>query len=355
MEHNSSFSPHQFQPEPTMHWKVLTPFSPGTEVGWIPAHIRDPNLTFEVIPSDYDHDRSRRLSGLREWIDYARHAIRAWFKKPSGSDAPIGYLTSFPQLPICLALIKRVTFSNVPIVAWCFNLGSTYGGVKGVLARFASKAIDIFVVHSTAEIEIYSKWLRLPRDKFIYVPLSVAMKPLPAVSQAADRFVLALGTANRDYDGLVKALTPLGYRTIIIAGPKAMQNLDLPAFVEHKSGLPLEECHKLSRAADLIVISLKDVEAASGQVSFLETMMFGRPVIVTRAPGTVDYIEDGKTGMLVEPGDVEGLRSAIAKLWNDEDLRLRLGNAARTSVENSSTFKAVAPKMRQVLNSFAEG
>lgn len=338
---------------PTMHWKVLTPFSPSTQTGWIPAHIRDPSLTFEVVPSDYDHDRSRRLSGLREWVDYARHAIRAWFKKPSNSDAPLGYLTSFPQLPICLALIKRLTFSKVPIVAWCFNLGSTYGGVKGTLARFASKAIDIFVVHSTAEIEIYSEWLDLPRDKFIYVPLSVEMKPLPPITRATDPFVLALGTANRDYDGLVKALTPLGYRTIIVAGPKAMENVHLPAFVEHRSGLPLEECHNLSRAADVIVIPLKEVEAASGQVSFLETMMFGRPVIVTRAPGTVDYIEDGETGLLVEAGDVEGLRNAIARLWNDEDLRMKLGSAARSSVENTSTFTAVAPKMRQVLNKFA--
>jgi glycosyltransferase involved in cell wall biosynthesis len=336
-----------------MHWKVLTPFSPGTEVGWIPAHIRDPNLTFEAVPCDYDHDRSRRLSGLSEWIDYARHAIRAWFKKPSNTDAPIGYLTSFPQLPICLALIKRLTFSNVPIVAWCFNLGSTYGGLKGALARFAAKAIDVFVVHSTAEIEIYSKWLRLPRDKFIYVPLSVQLKPLPLAARTAEPFVLALGTANRDYDGLVKALAPLGYRTIIVAGPKAMEQVHLPAFVEHRSGLPLEECHKLSRAADVIVIPLKEVEAASGQVSFLETMMFGRPVVVTRAPGTVDYIQDGETGILVEPGDVEGLRNAIARLWNDEDLRRKLGSAARSSVENSSTFKAVAPKMQRVLNAFA--
>src|SRR5205823_4818855 len=110
-------------------------------------------------------------------------------------------------------------------------------------------------------IEIYSRWLRLPRDKFIYVPLSVDLKPLPPVTPAADPFVLALGTANRDYDGMVKALTPLGYRTIIVAGPKAMQNLHLPDFVEHRSGLPLEECHKLSRAADVIVVPLKEVEA----------------------------------------------------------------------------------------------
>jgi glycosyltransferase involved in cell wall biosynthesis len=181
----------------------------------------------------------------------------------------------------------------------------------------------------------------------------VEMKALPPVTGSTDRFVLALGTANRDYDGLVKALVPLGYRTIIVSGPKAMENVQLPDFVEHRSGLPLEECHKLSRAADLIVIPLTEVEAASGQVSFLETMMFGRPVVVTRAPGTVDYIQDGETGLLVEPGDVEGLRSAIAKLWNDEGLRMKLGNAARLSVENSSTFKAVAPKMRQVLNRFS--
>jgi glycosyltransferase involved in cell wall biosynthesis len=57
-----------------------------------------------------------------------------------------------------------------------------------------------------------------------------------------------------------------------------------------------------------------------------EAMAYGRPVVATRVGGLVDAIEDGVTGVLVEPGD---LRIAIERLLADAHLRSRLGDAAR--------------------------
>jgi hypothetical protein len=138
-----------------MRWLVLTPFTRSLGVGWIPAHIGSLKHSFESVPAAYDHDRSRQRSGIREWRDYFYQSLTAWTAHYRRSSERIGFLTCFPQLPVCLGILKRVTFSKAPIVAWCFNLGKTYGGMKGRLARFALSAVDIFVVHSTAEIEIY--------------------------------------------------------------------------------------------------------------------------------------------------------------------------------------------------------
>jgi glycosyltransferase involved in cell wall biosynthesis len=60
-----------------------------------------------------------------------------------------------------------------------------------------------------------------------------------------------------------------------------------------------------------------------------EAMAHGRPVVASAVGGLVDAVEDGVTGLLVPPGDPSALRAAIERLFGDDDLRRRLGNAAR--------------------------
>ena len=48
--------------------------------------------------------------------------------------------------------------------------------------------------------------------------------------------------------------------------------------------------------------------------------------------GVAEIVEDGRTGLLVPPGDEAALAAAIARLLDDEPLRRRLGSAARRQV-----------------------
>ena len=61
----------------------------------------------------------------------------------------------------------------------------------------------------------------------------------------------------------------------------------------------------------------------------LESMAMGKPVVGTRIGGTVEQIEDGVTGLLVEPGNENSLAEALDKLLADADLRQRMGENAR--------------------------
>jgi glycosyltransferase involved in cell wall biosynthesis/GT2 family glycosyltransferase len=64
-----------------------------------------------------------------------------------------------------------------------------------------------------------------------------------------------------------------------------------------------------------------------------EAMSEGRPVIATRVGGHVDMVDDGETGLLVEPRDVDGLERAMRRLIEDEGLRERLGATAAERAE----------------------
>jgi glycosyltransferase involved in cell wall biosynthesis len=70
-----------------------------------------------------------------------------------------------------------------------------------------------------------------------------------------------------------------------------------------------------------------------------EAMVRGRPVVASRLGGIVDIIEDGVSGLLVPPGDEEGLASAMQRLIDDGGLRSTLGNGARDRVERFSASR----------------
>ncbi len=57
---------------------------------------------------------------------------------------------------------------------------------------------------------------------------------------------------------------------------------------------------------------------------FAEAMALGVPVVGTRVVGSVDAVEDGVTGLLVEHGDPAALAGAILRLFRESELRRTL-------------------------------
>lgn len=75
--------------------------------------------------------------------------------------------------------------------------------------------------------------------------------------------------------------------------------------------------------------------------SIMEAMAAGKPVVATNVRGNRDLVEDGKTGLLVEPGDVDGLAAAIEKLVSDPELRAKMGAAGQKKVQDYSLEKVL--------------
>ena len=60
----------------------------------------------------------------------------------------------------------------------------------------------------------------------------------------------------------------------------------------------------------------------------LEALACGTPVVATSAGGVPEQVEDGRTGFLVPPGDVEAMAAAVKKLLRDETVRRGLAKNA---------------------------
>ncbi|MGH2994746.1 MAG: glycosyltransferase family 4 protein [Gaiellaceae bacterium] len=93
--------------------------------------------------------------------------------------------------------------------------------------------------------------------------------------------------------------------------------------------LPRAELYRLfDRAAVVVFPSRRD----GFPVACAEAMAHGRAVVASSVGGLPDMVVDGKTGLLVTPGDRPALRAAIDRLLADRQLRRRLGEAARARI-----------------------
>lgn len=66
--------------------------------------------------------------------------------------------------------------------------------------------------------------------------------------------------------------------------------------------------------------------------TLLDAMSRGLPIVATGVPGNADAIEDGRSGLLVPPGDAVAVARAIERLLDDPEEAARLGAGARERV-----------------------
>lgn len=78
----------------------------------------------------------------------------------------------------------------------------------------------------------------------------------------------------------------------------------------------------------------------------VEAMACGVPVVASRAGGFTEVVNPGRTGTLVDPGDVDGLVAALTGYARDPKLRMDHGRNARTECENRFDLANAARQYR---------
>ena len=86
-------------------------------------------------------------------------------------------------------------------------------------------------------------------------------------------------------------------------------------------------------------------------VSMLEAMAHGLPVVVTPVGGIPDAIEDGVTGRLVPPDDVEALTAALGGLLDDPQGAAAMGAAGREAIHDTYDIEAVGARVGDLVES----
>jgi len=133
-----------------------------------------------------------------------------------------------------------------------------------------------------------------------------------------------LNTAGRNF-----------HLTIVGSGPDAAdlkaatRDYGLENRIEFTGALNQDEVQMCYAKADVFVLP----SFAEGiPVVLMEAMASGLPCVTTRITGIPELIRDGEDGLLVMPSDVDELVSAVTRLIDDPELRMRLSRAGRERV-----------------------
>lgn len=119
----------------------------------------------------------------------------------------------------------------------------------------------------------------------------------------------------------------------------------LPSFVICTGNL--SDLRDLRKKVDIELVCSK--AEAFGRVT-IEAMMGGIPVVGSNTGGTKELIEDNFNGLLYSYGDSEDLSNQIQKIIDDKEMRIRMGNNARSYAINNFSIDRCVKKIESVYN-----
>ena len=172
--------------------------------------------------------------------------------------------------------------------------------------------------------------------RFIAAPLS----EFTPSEEEIDGPIISVGASKRDYQTLIDAMRSLPNYPIEIYPSSQFYDLydgdlsELPRSIMIKPHISQQEIAAKYAKSPFMVLPLHDTTQFSAGVSTaLEAAAAGKAIIATHTKGMPDYVIDGRTGILVPPGDIESLRQAICKLIEEPQLAQEMGRNARKHVE----------------------
>ncbi|MGZ6727921.1 MAG: glycosyltransferase family 4 protein, partial [Gaiellaceae bacterium] len=282
------------------------------------ARLRERGLSVDVVsPMDFPHYGIAYGAGImgnlrrQPWRAALLPAFLASFRRAAARRAGDADLVHAHWLPsgLVAATLGR------PFVVQLWGTDVELAKRMRPLARTVLQRARLVICPSNALADAARE---LGASEVRVIPSGVEI-PASVRDEAEPPEVLFAGRLSPE-KGILELVEAARGMPLVVAGDGPLRERVPGAlgFVPHDELGPLYE-----RAA---VVACPSHREGFGVVC-AEAMAYGRPVVAGAVGGLLDLVVDGETGLLVEPGDVTGLRAALERLLGDEGLRRRLGEA----------------------------
>jgi hypothetical protein len=332
----------------------------GFVVNFVPTDPPGPWLGSYLPPSEYRTEVLHALAqpgsfwARHNWLPpYISEFVQLARRRHSLSHFDVLFAWEL-RTTLATVLLCRLTGQRGP------RLVSLNPTIKGwsrralPLVRRLLRDTDCIISFTTDEMQTQCRQLRLPPERFCYVPRFAEPRDIDERStqhkDPAERFILALGHSNRDFATLWNALEGTDL-SVVMYRNSSMRSRDLPNVRPIPRMLPAAEEQALVDQATFHVIPLKQGPYSSGLTVLLRAMGHGKAVVVSSATGIADYTRDGETAVLVPPGDARALREAMLRLWHDSEERQRIGRNAADAVREQFATHMFARQLGEVAQS----
>jgi glycosyltransferase involved in cell wall biosynthesis len=303
------------------------------------THLRAAGVEIEVVsPASFEHHGIAYGSGVvgnlrkRPLLALYLPSMQRNFRRAAATAAAGADLVHAHWLPSGAVALSLGT----PYVVQVWGTDVEIARRVPLLARPVLRRAEAVIAPSNALAEAAA---RLGAENVVVIPSGVDVPPRTAEPDDPP-FVLFAGRLSRE-KGVLDLLAAAEGLPLVVAGdgPLRGQVPGALGMVPHDELLRLYE-----RAA---VVAVPSHREGFGVVA-AEAMAHGRPVVASAVGGLLDIVEDGITGLLVEPRDVVALRQALERLLEDAPLRARLGAAARERARERFAWRRVTEQTLHV-------
>ena len=273
---------------------------------------------------------------------------------------PCGALSFFVKKFFQIPYIIRMGGSDVPGFN-PYRFKTSFKVLKPLLLKiWQNAAILVAVSDGLRRLALKAD----PNANIIVIPNGVDIeefKPLliPKSKENHILFVGRLDSYRKGVQFLLQSLKKLNEEnlpcelTIIGDGPyrprleKMARNLNLKN-VEFLGYIPNKRLPIYYNQADVFVLP-SYAEGMSNVI--LEAMACGLPIIATNVGGNPELVENGKTGLLIPPENVDALYNSLTKLLLNKKIRKAMGKSGRKNVKDHFTWDKIAEEYLRLYES----
>lgn len=271
---------------------------------------------------------------------------------------------------------------KVPFAIFSFGLDLLYPQTTGYKKIFNHilKAADIVFADSAAAENILLQ-LKVPPEKIQIIHPSVDTTPqqldetlMMRIKEQNGLFgkkcILTVGRLieRKGHDVVLQAL-PTVIKSVpqihyLIVGRGAnephlkaiVRNLQLEDYVTFVGFVPDEELPTYYAICDVFVMVSREIpeegDIEGFGIVYLEANLMSKPVVAGRSGGVSDAVLHEKTGLLVDPTNVQEVATVIVQLLNDQELAHRLGKIGRHRVMTEFNSESSARKVLSTLQKY---
>ena len=219
----------------------------------------------------------------------------------------------------------------------------------------AKRADRIIVVSETSRVDVDEAFdLDPAKVRVVYNGIDTdTFRPLPGVERQPDKLLYVGNSEDRNKGAryFLKALDllkdELDFRVTFVdnfkhnlkLAPRLVDEYGLNSRVDFTGRIPTDDLVRHYNEAKLLVTS--SVHEGFG-LPLAEAMSCGTPVLGTQIGAFREIVEHDVSGWLVPPSSPEALASAIRMMWNDPELRRRLGEGGRQRILQKFNWRKAA-------------
>jgi glycosyltransferase involved in cell wall biosynthesis len=193
-------------------------------------------------------------------------------------------------------------------------------------------------VNSEEYIAEYSSMYKIDKNKFFVLHDSTIEIPQEKEFIHRKSYVFCGGEAQRDWTTMIKASKECPELKFIFVARKKYfeQNLVVPDNAQILFDIEKKDFYEYLENSSLVAMPLQ-TELPAGLIVLLNCALYRKPVITTRTPSTSNYIENNKSGFLVNMFDYKELAVKIKQLYSDSILQEQFTDSLfETVVRNHS-------------------